>query len=185
MDRMTSQDGIPLRMRWLVPVFHFPFGFHSFRYMMSISIAGMDGKCTTPSFEALTGNALRHLLRHLRIKIEGKTPIIQQEKLLALKCLVKKQLEQLAEKDVIIEKQNSQLEKQRIQIENIIQALLHARKKLFGPSTQATKQIEGQLFLFEKAQRLAEELGIEQKKITVTPYTRSPGRDACWPAKGD
>ena len=54
MDRMTSQDGIPLRMRWLVPVFHFPFGFHSFRYMMSISIAGMDEKCTTPSFEALT-----------------------------------------------------------------------------------------------------------------------------------
>ena len=53
-DRMTSQDGIPLRMQWLVPVFHFPFGFHSFRYMMSISIAGMDGKCTTPSFEALT-----------------------------------------------------------------------------------------------------------------------------------
>lgn len=98
----------------------------------------------------------------------------QQEELLALKCLVKKQQEQLEEKDAIIEKQNSQLEKQRIQIENMIQALLHARKKLFGPSTEATKQIEGQLFLFEEAQKLAEELGVEQKKVTVKPYTRTP-----------
>ena len=98
----------------------------------------------------------------------------QQEELLLLKRLVKKQQEQLAEKDEIIEKQNSQLEKQRIQIENMIQALLHARKKLFGSSTEATKQIEGQLFLFEEAQRLAEELGVEQKKITVKPYTRTP-----------
>ncbi len=98
----------------------------------------------------------------------------QQEELPALKHLVKKLQEQLAEKDEIIEKQNSQLEKQRIQIENMIQALLHARKKLFGPSTETTKQIEGQLFLFEEAQKLAEELGVEQKKITVKPYTRTP-----------
>ena len=56
----------------------------------------------------------------------------------------------------------------------MIQALLHARKKLFAPSTEEMKQIEGQLFLFEEAQKLAEELGIEQKKITVKPYTRTP-----------
>ncbi len=93
-------------------------------------------------------------------------------KRLLLKRLVKKQQEQLAEKDEIIEKQNSQLEKQRIQIENMIQALLHARKKLFGSSTEATKQIEGQLFLFEEVQRLAEELGVEQKKITVKQLRR-------------
>lgn len=98
----------------------------------------------------------------------------QQEELFALKQLIKKQQEQLAEKDEIIEKQNRQIEKQQIQIENMVQALLHARKKLFGPSTEATKQIEGQLFLFEEAQRLAEELGVEQKKITVSPYTRTP-----------
>ena len=91
----------------------------------------------------------------------------QQEELFALKQLIKKQQEQLAEIDEIIEKQNRQ-------IENMVQALLHARKKLFGPSTEATKQIEGQLFLFEEAQRLAEELGVEQKKITVSPYTRAP-----------
>ena len=98
----------------------------------------------------------------------------QQEELFALKQLIKKQQEQLAEKDEIIEKQNRQIEKQQIQIENMVQALLHARKKLFGPSTEPTKQIEGQLFLFEEAQRLAEELGVEQKKITVSPYTRTP-----------
>lgn len=65
-------------------------------------------------------------------------------------------------------------EKQQIQIENMVQDLLHAHKKLFGPSTEATKQTEGQLFLFEEAQRLAEELGVEQKKITVRPYIRTP-----------
>ena len=65
----------------------------------------------------------------------------QQEELFALKQLIKKQQEQLAEKDEIIEKQNRQIEKQQIQIENMVQALLHARKKLFGPSTEATKQI--------------------------------------------
>lgn len=97
-----------------------------------------------------------------------------QEELLALRSLVEKQKEEIAAKDEIIEKQNQVIEKQSIQIENMIQALLHARKKLFGPSTEATKQIEGQLFLFEEAQKLAEELGVEQKKITVKPYTRTP-----------
>ena len=56
----------------------------------------------------------------------------------------------------------------------MIQALLHARKKMFGASTEATKQVEGQLFLFEEAQKLAEQLHVEQKKIKVKPYTRTP-----------
>ena len=43
----------------------------------------------------------------------------QQEELQFLRTLVEKQKEQLAEKERIIEKQN-------IQIENMIQALLHA-----------------------------------------------------------
>lgn len=110
----------------------------------------------------------------------------QQEELFALKQLIKKQQEQLAEKDEIIEKQNRQIEKQQIQIENMVQALLHARKKLFGPSTEATKQIEGQLFLFEEVQRLAEELGVEQKKIRLVPIPEHHGNPAfgqrCLPA---
>ena len=91
----------------------------------------------------------------------------EHEELLKLRALVEKQACQLAEKDQIIAKQN-------IQIENMIQALLHARKKLFGPSTECTKQVEGQLSLdlFETAQELAKELAEGQKKITVKPYTR-------------
>lgn len=97
-----------------------------------------------------------------------------QEELAALRHLVEKLQKEITEKDAVIEKQNAQLEKQSIQIENMIQALLHARKKLFGPSTESMKQVEGQLFLFEEAQKLAEQLGVEQKKVMVKPYTRTP-----------
>ena len=103
-----------------------------------------------------------------------------------LRALVEKQAAELAAKNQIIEEQNSQIEKQNdkiekqnariekqnIQIENMIQALLHARKKLFGPSTECTKQTDGQLSLFDTAQALAIELGNEQKKITVKTHNR-------------
>ena len=90
----------------------------------------------------------------------------EHEELLKLRQLVKEQEQQLAAKDKIIEKQN-------IQIENMIQALLHARKKLFGSSSECSGQIEGQLNLFETTQKLAKELWEEQKKITVPGYTRT------------
>lgn len=91
----------------------------------------------------------------------------EQEELLMLRALVAKQKEELAAKEQLIEKQN-------IQIENMIQALLHARKKLFGSSTEATKQVEGQMSLFDSVQKLAEELELAQKKITIKPHTRVP-----------
>ena len=110
----------------------------------------------------------------------------EHEELLKLRALVEKQAAELAAKNQIIEEQNSQIEKQNdkiekqnariekqnIQIENMIQALLHARKKLFGPSTECTKQTDGQLSLFDTAQALAIELGNEQKKITVKTHNR-------------
>ena len=117
----------------------------------------------------------------------------EHEELLKLRALVEKQATELAAKNQIIEAQNSQIEekdfqiekqnatiekqnarieKQNIQIENMIQALLHARKKLFGPSTECTKQTDGQLSLFDTAQALAIELGNEQKKITVKTHNR-------------
>ncbi len=71
------------------------------------------------------------------------------------------------------ENQKAQIEKQRIQIENMVQALLHVRKKLFGPSTQVSRQVEGQRNLFETALESAKELFKEQKKITVPSYTRT------------
>ena len=119
----------------------------------------------------------------------------EHEELLKLRALVAKMDAQLAEKDQIIDKQTEQLknqteqlakqseqieerneriEKLNIRLENMIQALLHARKKLFGPSTECTKQVEGQLSLsiFETSQELARELAEAQKKIAVKPHTR-------------
>lgn len=96
----------------------------------------------------------------------------EHEELLALRALAEKQQQELARKDQTIEAQKAQIEKQRIQIENMIQALLHARKKLFGPSTEVSKHVDGQLSLFDTAQKLAEELAKEQKKITVPAHTR-------------
>ena len=110
---------------------------------------------------------------------EGIIPMTEHEELLKLRSLIEKQEALLAAKDQIIdrqneqiEKQNARIEKQAIQIENMIQALLHARKKLFGPSTECTKQTDGQLSLFESAQTLALGLADEQKKVTVKPHTR-------------
>ena len=66
-------------------------------------------------------------------------------------------------------------------------SLLHTLENLFGPSTEETKQIEGQLFLFEEAQKLVEELGVERKKsrAALSTENRNPGRDAYRPAKRD
>lgn len=90
----------------------------------------------------------------------------EQEELLMLRALVAKQKEELEQKDRMIEQQN-------IRIENMIQALLHARQKLFGKSTEVTEQIPGQMNLFSTTQDLAKELFHEQKKITVPSHQRS------------
>jgi transposase len=87
-----------------------------------------------------------------------------EEVLMLLELLAKKD-EELVEKDKIIEQQN-------IRIENMIQALLHARKKLFGASSEVTKQIDGQMNLFETNEALAKSLFREQKKISVPSHTR-------------
>lgn len=111
----------------------------------------------------------------------------EQEELLMLRALAEKQRVELAAKDKTIEgqkgqiedqkaqieSQKSQIEKQRIQIENMVQALLHARKRMFGPSSEITRQAEGQMHLFETTMELVKELFKEQKKITVPAYTRT------------
>lgn len=91
----------------------------------------------------------------------------EHEELLLLRALIEKQKEELAQKDKTIEQQN-------IRIENMVQALLHAHKKMFGSSTEVSKQHEEQLNLFETTQKLAQELFAEQKKITVSGYTKKP-----------
>ena len=52
----------------------------------------------------------------------------EREELLKLRAL-------LAEKERIIEEKNQLIEKQKVQIDNMTQALLHARKKRFGASS--------------------------------------------------
>ena len=102
------------------------------------------------------------------MKRDGKVGEVmtEQEELLMLRALVAKQKEELEQKDKTIEKQN-------IRIENMIQALLHARQKLFGKSTEVTEHIPGQMNLFSTTQDLAKELFQEQKKITVPAHQRN------------
>lgn len=90
----------------------------------------------------------------------------EQEELLKLRAL-------LAEKEQIIANQEKLIEKQQIQIDNMIQALLHARKKMFGASSEKS-QMDGQLSLFCSIKELAEELLDEQKKITVKKHEKTP-----------
>lgn len=39
----------------------------------------------------------------------------------------------------------------------MVQALLHARKKIFGPSSEVTRKIDGQMSLFPDEQKIVEE----------------------------
>ena len=95
----------------------------------------------------------------------------EHEELLMLRALAAKQAQELEASRRIIAERDEKIRKQNIQIDNMIQALLHARKKLFGPSTETT-QMDGQLSLFGSVQELAEQLNLSKEKITVKPYTR-------------
>lgn len=97
----------------------------------------------------------------------------EHEELLMLRALAAKQAQELEASKKIIQERDEKIRRQNIQIDNMIQALLHARKKLFGPSTEVT-QMDGQLSLFESVQELAEQLNLSKEKITVKPYTRTP-----------
>lgn len=96
----------------------------------------------------------------------------EHEELLMLRALAAKQAQELEASKRIIAERDEKIRKQNIQIDNMIQELLHARKKLFGPSTEVT-QTDGQLSLFESVQELAERLNLSKEKITVKPYTRT------------
>lgn len=91
----------------------------------------------------------------------------EHEELLMLREKVKKQEETLAEKEQLISRKD-------IQIENLTQALLHMRRKMFGRSTEASAQIAGQMCLFEDTQQLAQKLLDEREKISVKPHKRKP-----------
>lgn len=87
----------------------------------------------------------------------------EYQELLELRRLVQEQEQK-------IEHQSQQLRQQQTQIENLTQALLHARKKLFGPSTEVT-QVEGQMSLFGQ-EELLHSLRQGQEEIVITEHKR-------------
>lgn len=98
----------------------------------------------------------------------------EQEELKMLRKLLEKQGEEIEKLNSNLVKKDEIIRIQNIRIENMTQALLHANKKIFGPSTETSKQIEGQLSLFETNEELAKILTLEEKKITVPSHKRVP-----------
>ena len=94
------------------------------------------------------------------VKNVRKTGMTEHEELLMLRALAAKQAQELEASRKIIEERDEKIRKQNTQIDNMIQALLHARKKIFGPSTEVSRQVDGQLSLFESVQELAEQLNL-------------------------
>lgn len=117
------------------------------------------------------------LIQLRKLVEEQKAALAQKDKLISAKeALISQKDELLSQKEETIQGKEALLAKLNIQIENLTQALLHARKKLFGPSTEVTP-IDGQISLFESDQELAEELAKQQEKAAATKvksYTRTP-----------
>lgn len=97
----------------------------------------------------------------------------EKEELQMLRELVKKQKLQLSEKDNMLREKDEVIRRQQIQIENMTQALLHARKKMFGRSSEVSTGYE-QLCLFEETTELAKALLKEQENIVVKEHKRTP-----------
>jgi len=72
-----------------------------------------------------------------------------------------------------VKKREKAIKKQRILIDNLTQALLQARKKQFGRSSEKVSNLE-QLSLFESVDELVNALFKEQKKIAVGSHKRNP-----------
>lgn len=86
------------------------------------------------------------------------------DELAQLKALIEKQQKQLDEQRHELNDQAKELsekdniiKRQQLQIDAMIQALLHAQKKRFGRSSEVTNGWEGQYNLFEDYKDLAAE----------------------------
>lgn len=100
----------------------------------------------------------------LRKNGKAGIPMTPQEEILMLRALVEKQSAELKKKDEIIAKKDETIHRQAIQIENMMQALLHARKKMFGRSSEVSGYFPGQMSLFETTEELAKEL-LDRKSV--------------------
>ena len=101
----------------------------------------------------------------------------EHEELLFLRTLADKQQTKLTENPQTIEAQKAQIKKQRSQIETMIQALLHARKKMFGPSTEASKDMEEYIIpSSDTCTRCGGDLKVIGKRIVRTEVEHEPAK---------
>lgn len=70
----------------------------------------------------------------------------------------------------LVKEQKIQLEKQQLQIEALTQAVLHAKKKIFGRSSEVT-QMEGQMCLFGQ-EELLNALSESHQELVITEHKR-------------
>ena len=82
----------------------------------------------------------------------------EQDEIRRLKELIAKQQLQLKNQEELLAQKDEVIRKQNIRIENMTQALLHAKKKIFGRSSEMTAPMKGQMFLFESTAELAKKL---------------------------
>ena len=96
----------------------------------------------------------------------------EQDEIRRLKELIAKQQLQLKNQEELLAQKDEVIRKQNIRIENMTQALLHAKKKIFGRSSEVTAPMKGQMFLFESTAELAKKLLQEQHEVTVPAHKR-------------
>lgn len=106
-------------------------------------------------------------LQFLRKKLAEQEAIIRrnEHEISKREQLISKQEQALATQEHTIKEREELIKRQAIQIENMTQALLHAQRKIFGASTEASKQIPGQGSLFDTIEPLVSELLKDQQKI--------------------
>ena len=96
----------------------------------------------------------------------------EQDEIRKLRELIAKQQLQLKNQEELLAQKDEVIQKQNIRIENMTQALLHAKKKIFGRSSEVTAPMKGQMFLFESTAELAKKLLQEQHAVTVPAHKR-------------
>ena len=97
----------------------------------------------------------------------------EQDEIRKLRELIAKQQLQLKNQEELLAQKDEVIQKQNIRIENMTQALLHAKKKIFGRSSEVTAPMKGQMFLFESTAELAKKLLQEQHAVTVPAHKLS------------
>lgn len=96
----------------------------------------------------------------------------EQEELQALRQMVATLQAQVADQQKALAKKDAEIENLNIQLDRFLQALRHAQKKIYGPSSEKMSQ---QMSLFEENEKqiaFAKELNKDLESVTVTKKER-------------